>query len=95
MVDTLSQNEIDALLSALQPSEDAVAATPDTSQGVAISASTNNNSKDQTPSLKNEVANISSKLSNNSFQENAASSSTSSKSKGKERKAFSNPLGFD
>ncbi len=85
MVDTLSQNEIDALLSALQPSEDAVAATPDTSQGVAVSASENTNSREQTPSFKNEINNITSKLSNNSFQENTSSSS-SSKSKGKERK---------
>ncbi len=83
MVDTLSQNEIDALLSALQPSEDAVAATPEPSPGAAVSASTNT-PKEQASSFNEAPSSVSSNISNNSFQE--SSSSSSSKSKSKERK---------
>ena len=64
MVDTLSQNEIDALLSALQPSEDAVAATPEPSPGAAVSASANSNPREQNSSYNNERSNISSNIAN-------------------------------
>ena len=82
MVDTLSQNEIDALLSALQPSEDAVAAAPEPAPAAAVSVS--NESNNASPSItRNEAPKISS-FSTSSQEE--SSSSSSSKSKGKERK---------
>ena len=80
MVDTLSQNEIDALLSALQPSEDAVAATPEPTSGAAVSASTESK-KEQSPSF-NEASNIQNFVNSSS----SSDSSSSSKPKGKERK---------
>ena len=80
MVDTLSQNEIDALLSALQPSEDAVAATPEPSPGAAVVASTESK-KEPSPSF-NEISNIQNFASSSS----GSDSSSSSKPKGKERK---------
>ncbi len=82
MVDTLSQNEIDALLSALQPSEDAVAAVPEPAPAAAVSVS--NESNNASPSItRNEAPQISS-FSTSSHEE--SSSSSSGKSKGKERK---------
>lgn len=81
MVDTLSQNEIDALLSALQPSEDAVAAAPEPAPAAASSVSTE--TKNEPAPVKNEGPKISSNFSSSS---DSSSSSSSSSSKGKERK---------
>ena len=82
MVDTLSQNEIDALLSALQPSEDAVAAAPEpAAPAAAISVSTES-PKEQKSDFSNDV----SAISNFEASSSQSSSSTTTKQKGKERK---------
>lgn len=92
MVDTLSQNEIDALLSALTPSDDAVAAAaPEPASPAASSVS-----KETTPEPQSQVSDDLSALasfslsqdsgsSSSSSSSNSSSSSESSKPKGKER----------
>ena len=81
MVDTLSQNEIDALLSALQPSEDAAVAAPEPAPAAAISVSTES-PKEQKSDFSNDV----SAISNFEASSSQSSSSTTTKPKGKERK---------
>ena len=83
MVDTLSQNEIDALLSALQPSEDAVAAAPEPAPAAASSVSTE--TKNEPAPIRNEGSKVTSNFSSPS-NDSGSSSSSSSSSKGKERK---------
>ena len=83
MVDTLSQNEIDALLSALQPTEDAAVAAPEPAPAAAVSVSTDS-SKEQKSDFSKDVAAISNFEASSSSQSSSSSSTT--KQKGKERK---------
>ena len=82
MVDTLSQNEIDALLSALQPTEDAAVAAPEPAPAAAVSVSTDS-PKEQKSDFGNDVAAISNFEASSS---QSSSSSSTTKQKGKERK---------